>query len=379
MNATFDASADILERSHEEAARDALQLLGVLSMLHSGTLPSQIFKSAWERSRVILRTDTTMMRSIDSLSHWHVSRLPGFISTDTDTWDDYRLLEASTLLASLSLISQDSSFGLSMHPLTHAWAKDRQNPKQQGQSWIGAGCVVTLSSSISSMWLRQEKQLRPHVQSYLDIDVKTAFSLEPEAMVMPIFLQCGWILLQMRDDSRLGQLLQDLFVKFNIDKSSPSLQYLPIYDLESRSLVHLGQHRKAVKLLEHVVGIQKTTLAEDHPDRLASQHALGSAYQANRQVREAVKLLEHVVGIRETTLAEDHPDRLASQHALGSGVSFQRAGQGGREAAGARRWDPRNDAGGGPPESVGITARPWFCVSGQQAGQGGREAARARR
>ena len=92
-----------------------------------------------------------------------------------------------------------------------------------------------------------------------------------------------------------------------------------------------------------------------------------------------MKLLEHVVGIRETTLAEDHPDRLASQHALGSAYHSQRAGQGGREAAGARRWDLRNDAGRGPPESVGITARPCYCVSGQRAGQRGREAAGARR
>jgi len=50
-------------------------------------------------------------------------------------------------------------------------------------------------------------------------------------------------------------------------------------------------------------------MAEDHPDRLASQHALASAYEANGQVDEAVALLEHVVKVREK-LAEDHPSRL---------------------------------------------------------------------
>ena len=48
-------------------------------------------------------------------------------------------------------------------------------------------------------------------------------------------------------------------------------------------------------LLEHVVKVEETTLAEKHPDRLASQHALARAYQANGQVKEAVALLEHVV------------------------------------------------------------------------------------
>ncbi|VTO85640.1 unnamed protein product [Fusarium graminearum] len=77
-----------------------------------------------------------------------------------------------------------------------------------------------------------------------------------------------------------------------------------------------GQVAEAVKLLEHVVAIEETTLAENHPSRLALQHALAGAYQANGQVAEAVKLLEHVVAIRETILAENHPSRLASQHVL---------------------------------------------------------------
>ncbi|KAM0309970.1 hypothetical protein ACHAPQ_012532, partial [Fusarium lateritium] len=77
-----------------------------------------------------------------------------------------------------------------------------------------------------------------------------------------------------------------------------------------------GQIKEAVKLLEHVVTVQEMTLVENHPDQLASQHALAGAYQANGQIAEAVKLLEYVVAVRETTLAENHPSRLASQHAL---------------------------------------------------------------
>ena len=77
-----------------------------------------------------------------------------------------------------------------------------------------------------------------------------------------------------------------------------------------------GQIKKAVELLEHVVAIDKEGLAEDHPDRLASQHALAGAYKANGQISEAVELLEHVVAIKKERLTEDHPSRLASQHAL---------------------------------------------------------------
>ncbi|KFY25556.1 hypothetical protein V493_04584, partial [Pseudogymnoascus sp. VKM F-4281 (FW-2241)] len=77
-----------------------------------------------------------------------------------------------------------------------------------------------------------------------------------------------------------------------------------------------GQVKEAVELLQQVVKIREATLAEDHPDRLSSQHVLAGAYEANGQVKEAVNLLEQVVKIREATLAEDHPSRLASQYAL---------------------------------------------------------------
>jgi tetratricopeptide (TPR) repeat protein len=86
-----------------------------------------------------------------------------------------------------------------------------------------------------------------------------------------------------------------------------------------------GQVKEAVRLLEQVVAIQEQVLAEDHPSRLVSQSVLASAYQANGQVKEAMELLEQVVAIYKRVLAEDHPSRLASQHNLAS--AYQANGQ----------------------------------------------------
>jgi hypothetical protein len=76
-----------------------------------------------------------------------------------------------------------------------------------------------------------------------------------------------------------------------------------------------GRNGEAVLWLKQSCEWRETYLIEDDPDRLASQHELAGAYQANGQISEAVTLLEHVVKIREK-LAEDHPSRLASQHVL---------------------------------------------------------------
>ncbi len=77
-----------------------------------------------------------------------------------------------------------------------------------------------------------------------------------------------------------------------------------------------GQIQEAVNRLKHVVHIRKK-LPEDHPSRLASEHELARAYQDNGQIQEAVNLLEHVVHIKKK-LAEDHPSRLVSEGTLAS-------------------------------------------------------------
>ncbi|KAF2499993.1 hypothetical protein BU16DRAFT_233539 [Lophium mytilinum] len=312
---TFEASADVLERSSDEAAKDALRLLEVLSMLYSGSLPMKIFEDAWAGCRKIVCMAPVEPKDINKMFHGHVSRLPEFIPAANDAWDDYRLVEASSLLASLSLITKDSS-GLSMHPLTHAWAKDRQASDQQGLSWISAGCILSLARLPNTLSQSQQRQLLSHVQSYLDVKVKAAFSFGPKDIVIPIFLHCGWILDNMRDDSRLGHLVDELLAELHLDLDRPSQDYLPIYDLKARSLSNLGLRKRAVRLLEQVVMIRKATLTEDHLYLLASQHMLAMAYRENQQIQEAIELLEHVIKIKETTLAEDHPDRLALQHVL---------------------------------------------------------------
>ncbi|KAL5362310.1 kinesin light chain [Aspergillus floccosus] len=77
-----------------------------------------------------------------------------------------------------------------------------------------------------------------------------------------------------------------------------------------------GQVKGALQLLEHIVAIKSELLTEKHPNRLASEHELAIAYQANGQVKEAVKLLEHIVAIESEVLTDNHSDRLASQREL---------------------------------------------------------------
>ncbi|KAL4781260.1 hypothetical protein BJX76DRAFT_360039, partial [Aspergillus varians] len=69
------------------------------------------------------------------------------------------------------------------------------------------------------------------------------------------------------------------------------------YDLIAKVAMCLradGRAMEAVKCLEEHYNWRKTRFDEEHPYRLASQHALAGAYQANGQIPQAVELLDHV-------------------------------------------------------------------------------------
>ncbi|KAH7374180.1 hypothetical protein BKA64DRAFT_714983 [Cadophora sp. MPI-SDFR-AT-0126] len=316
--ATFEASADILEHSQKQSASDALRLLEILSMLSSTVLPLQIFEEGWKGCREILEAGDEV-RDIHELSQDHISKLPGFMVPQEAEWDSFRLVEASSLLASLSLVNRydlDGNSMLSMHALTHAWAKDRQGSKCQSVAWIATGCVLGFSWSRLGLWRTQERLLLSHILSYLDIKVKEAFKSVSKTVITPILVKCGWALLFMRQDFKLSQLLRDLFFELNQSPNEPSREFLLLYNLQAISMSGNGQVQEAVALLEQVVEIQKTTQPETHPDLLASQHTLAMTYYRNGQAKESLVLLEQIVEIEKTTLPETHPDRLVSQHEL---------------------------------------------------------------
>ena len=206
---TFDLAIATLNNK-TESGTDASCLLEVLSMLHCSHVPIQLFEDAWKGSRRFGEIQEEICTSQSTfLSQWHISQLPAFVvagQSGLNEWDPYRLNEASYLLESLALVSRSRS-GLSMHPLVHAWAKDRQADEQQAQSWLITGCIIALSNRGSSLWQLQQRQLRPHIHSFLPTETAATFSRGPEEMILGILLECGLILLQMRDDSRLDDLL----------------------------------------------------------------------------------------------------------------------------------------------------------------------------
>ena len=148
--ATFEATTAVLDKSKH--GTNALCLLNVLSILHFSLVPFQLFEAAWEGSVQLqgLQTPGISFESTHPIQ-WYISQLPDFMemthligSSVSKKWDSFRLNAASHLLESLALVIRNH-LGLSMHPLVHAWAKDRQSSSQLRQSWLIIGSIIALS------------------------------------------------------------------------------------------------------------------------------------------------------------------------------------------------------------------------------------------
>lgn len=367
--ATFEASAEMMESSDDETARDALQLLSVLSMMTPSPLPLRLFKTAWEecQKREFLN-DADDDGDVRDLTTRHVDHLISPLKLRAGSWDSHQLVEAIHLLKSLSLLSEETSNGLtsiSMHPLTHSWARDRQSPDSQVQSWFATGSMIALSGMTyhstgnDDLWSPHNRQLRPHLLEFMNLETDDVFEKGPKIMIARILYRCGWLLYSMREDYTLRGSLDELFERLGLERENVSEAWLPLHELAAYNLKNCGRPSEAVTQLEGIVEIRNATLPEEHSARLksqlelaiaydldgrvadarslleqvvevhkrlslpreeaellSSQHALAMVYVQSGRVAEAVTLLEQVVKTWERTLPREHPERLTSQHAL---------------------------------------------------------------
>ena len=231
--ATFEASACVLEEKLSLGAKDALCLLEILGILHFSELSMKIFEFAWRESQDFRKIHYGKNNSIDTLFDWHVSQFPGFVSGELNEWDEYRLQEASNVLASLFLITKrkhDDFFEISMHSLVHAWARNRfSQEEKKAQAWRATGSVLSLALSLKEpeIWHTHGRQLRPHVHSYISLDIPENDPSDYLEMIVPMLLTCAQFLGNMRDDKILANLPKQIFEAANISRLPQYPTYLP--------------------------------------------------------------------------------------------------------------------------------------------------------
>lgn len=368
--ATIEASMEFLRCQNadetEPQHRDAVQLLQILSTLHYESAPLDMIIDAWRGGKKARMVPEENKLYSDALTAWHVEQAPDLVGTDDA---EMRISEAVTRLESLALVRRDQFErewrSVSMHPLVHGWAWDRQNEKGRKTSIRMGECTVVLARYYEHEWRTYYSQFGPHLKRLVDLDTGLVCDAAQSRYNLQIFVQIAWLFVRLGLDKDMYKLSIQIFQNLKLNNEEPTEDLRELYRLVAMAseegdparavtvyeaikrldeerpqkktkgwLWNLrdlggayranGQTKKAVALLEEVVHAQEH-LGEEHREMLDSQHKLAGALGRDGRHVEAIALFEKVVSIRNRLLPRNHPDRLASERYLG--VAYLRNGQ----------------------------------------------------
>jgi tetratricopeptide (TPR) repeat protein len=363
--ATFEVSAEAMKAtksSHRQEWVDALELLNILAFLYREGVTEEMFIKAW--TKAIATTKEDPKDEIWLLSLWHVNHMRRILRQSSDSPKELDLLslrKARGALQSFSLITIHQDTGdISMHPLVHAWAKDRLAADAQNIAWATAASILSLSIE-SFEYHEFFHKIHSHIEFSVGPDPEQLFanSKYPGLEIGRILYHFTYVIYYLGNNSHLAEVVANVLcsrigseisrqsrnwrdalylqamsktyvAKYNeqIDILKKVVSFdkdnLPAEDPDSvRALkwlgiahLNLGKYPEAIGLLEDVLQTNQKLLPPTHPERLASQHELASAYLQNNQVDKAIEIFEEVVQIQEKALPPTHPDRLVSQHGL---------------------------------------------------------------
>lgn len=251
-----------------------------------------------------------------------IVQLLQIVSITSKIWDIHQLNEAFELLDSLALLKRDFTSAqtalIYMHPLTHAWSKDRQSVTAQYTSWKRAGALIALSAHDivwnpwNSIWRLHEDLLRAHIQGY--VASLNGPHQDHSSFLMQVQYRCAAILQRMRCDQDLESLLA--FVEQR-NEDIPSGALLPFAKYKARNLSNLGHSSQSIEHWKSIISIEQEVLDDSDYVLLVSRHELGSAYLDAGKALEAIHVFQDVIPKKQTKLPAEHGDLIASMHELG--------------------------------------------------------------
>ncbi|KAG8631480.1 hypothetical protein KVT40_000620 [Elsinoe batatas] len=328
---TFEVVAEMLDASEEQDHRDALALLSMIAMLSHNPLPIQVFEAAkqtavdeseelkyqgliWQLRNlpdVLERPEPRLLSSggIKQSARW----LIGVKSTRKDSKAELpssRVVGALSLLTSLALVTRsvvDNSVMVSMHPLVHAWARDRQNSKQIEKSWTQALCTMPFSSFATQFWTVQGLYLQPHLLAILDRDMKEMFAGRPRYATARLLSNLTSALLLLTMDAKCLDFLDKMFVYLGLKVRKPDLEHWAAYNNYSIALGHKGDDDTAVYILQKLYdGLRPGTFSKGQTQNtLQIACSLSTVYNATARPENTISLLEPLMSSLQNLPSHD--------------------------------------------------------------------------
>lgn len=255
---TFEVSAKLLKdpESANQTYANALELLGVLCHLYFIGVPQAMFARAWKHEQRIIK-EPPHADDIECLSSWHVSKLPMSLQGFPPKSESHNLLGplhyALEVLRSFAIITiHPETKDISMHPLAHAWARDRLDEHDKSGAWACTMSLIALSLEFNFEYRDFWLPLQPHIEACIDAPPKESFKTYPAIDIGRMSYQFAWLFYRVNNYPRCKELTTKLRKKFGSEDSSvmngSSIGYLHAICLQS-----LEEYRPAQEILEGIV------------------------------------------------------------------------------------------------------------------------------
>ena len=371
--ATFEVTAKFLEASKMQEYLDALDLIHVLAFMHNENIMETIFDKAAAYASYLSSPDNekngagdtaldhtnpvsfdtpsseaehsksplnesgdedqntdcedsnikvTVVHpndvQVNPLSPHHLIRLPEYLQQRSAKHSDrLRFHRAVGALESFSLIistDMDGTLRLFLHPLVHAWAKERQSPAVQIEAWQATATI--LACSCEGIWGYSPffSHLQSHVQTCTNQDIERYTSNLSDVEVVQLFLQLAYVLYRMNDYNPVKRLMTRTILILRQKGSQNQTLLKNLLFVMGRALNRLEDAEEAINIFTKLVWFESQGRPEHDRSVLRCQCELAGAYLLNKQFDEAKAMYERVVDLEENTVEEPDHDVLRSAY-----------------------------------------------------------------
>jgi len=301
------AESDDLDKV--KAAQSAMLILGLFAFFHYDGIMKDIFSYAAMHKHCHHIIGTPALPIVSSMLD--CTLLP---INEAGNWDDFIFQEGIRVLLSFCLIRLGSSDGIyTVHPLIHAWGKDRMSLDERKK--YGTMAYATLSDSLYGNFERQPYEFR----RALVMHVRRIESQGPsDSYFDDAYERFGNLLL---DQGYPGEALklqqQVLDLRNNVLGKEHYYTVIAAVNL-ARTYNGLGRYTDAEQLYVHVLHVSKRRFGEEHQNTIHAMGNLSVTYTYLGKYIEAERLQIAVLNLCIRTLGEDHVDSITAMARLAS-------------------------------------------------------------
>ena len=293
------------EMSLKKLTPTAIMFLRICSFMHHDGISRAIFEAA--------------VANGPKESFEDANRFLSNFKTNSGEWSRLAFLNHTKDLLSYSLINLDTeSHVYSIHPLVHAWARDRATVVERKEARVCALQILALAVGEDQLEtaevLALQRSLLPHV------DVCGIADVEPDiaAQLHHIYLATGrWNVAE-----ELLTLVLDARRSLLGDEHQDTVWVMSrfVYTYNEQ-----GRWKEAEVLGLRVVNARRRVLGDEHPDTLTSMGHLANTYFQQGRWKEAEELELRVMEVMRRVLGEEHPHTLMNMGNLG--VTYRHQGR----------------------------------------------------